>query len=174
MTLGSNGTLSLDGKRVSLPLDDMRPFLMANISEPCVLDGANMKDIMNVFFHLQDFIQDYFLEEYHVVNALVSTMKPIQRIERVEFYKEMVVDGDHFVNIIPKVNIVVSEEGSDSLKEASVHLVERLHVNDFSGTFGETKLWTNFTLLEVMDCAFSELGHILTSSSEDSSRIWSL
>ena len=174
LTIGSNGSLHLNGEHVSLPIEQMREFLLANISEPCALEDVKMKDLMNVMFHSQDFIRDYFLEEYHTVSALVSTMKPIQRIERVEFYKEMLIDGDGFLSIIPKVNVVIGDVGSDSLKEAKVVLVEKMRVTDFTNSFNEKGLWSKFSLLEVMDCAFSELGHTLSSGLAESAQIWSL
>lgn len=173
LIIEGNGALLLDGTPVSLPMEQMREFLLANTSEPCMLNNATVGDIMNLCYHVQDFIQDYFLEEYHVVNALACTLRPERRIERVEFLKEMVVDGDNYVTMVPRINIVVGDEGAELLKDAPVLLVEQMIISDHSGQMSGMKLFSGFNLLEVIDCAFSELGHILASTPEDSVHIWS-
>lgn len=174
MIVRSDCALSLDGTPISLPMEQMREFLLANVSEPCILDGTTVGDLMNMGFHIQGFIHDYFLEEYHVVNALVCTLEPIKKIERVEFYKELVIDGDAYLSLVPKVNIVVGEEGASTLKDAPVVLLDELKISDYTENLKSMKLMSHFTLLEVIDCAFSELGHIVTNNPEESVHIWSL
>lgn len=175
LTIGNNGKLSLNGKQVSLPMEEMSDFLLANVSQPCTLDDVKMKDLMNVFFHLQDFIRNYFLEEYHMINACVSTMHSDQKIERVEFGKELTIDGEGRVSMAPNINVKVGDDGTMSLNDAVVVLNDRLLVVDHSNFMVKSaKLWTGFTLLEVMECVFPELSHILTSGSGESGRTWSL
>lgn len=165
LTLANDNRLFLQGGLVNLSREDVGAFLMANIGSQCDIGGARMSDIMDAMSHLQSFIQDYFLEEYHVLEALVASAS-IGKVERVEIYKEMVVDGSSYVTMVPKMHIVLSDEGGE-LKDASVVLVEQLVLNDFSDTIKDLQLNSKFTLLEVMDCLFSELGHTLLSGAGD-------
>lgn len=130
---------------------------MANIGEQCDIGGASVRDMMDVFSRLQGFIHDYFLEDHHVLDALL-TMDAQRNVERVDIYKEMTVDGFGFVNIIPKIIIV---PGDGLLLDAPVALVEQLVISDFSGAMEDRTLNSKFTLLEVMEGFFSELGPML-------------
>ncbi len=139
---------------------DMTSFLMANIGSTCDVSGAKVKDLMELFQHLRSFIQEYFLEEYHVVDQLVKNSSD-DGVERLDLYKEMVIDGSGYIHIIPKISIVPKEiEGQ--LGEASVVIVEKLVMNDFANALKETDLYSKFTLLDLLECFFVELGHELT------------
>lgn len=173
LLIGSNGTLLLDGQRVSLPMDEMGNFLLASLSEPCQIDGASMGDIMNVFFHVQPFIQNYFIEEYHAVNALVSTLQPKKFLQRVEFSKHMVIDGDGYATILPHVEIITGDDGTKTLKDTPVVLLDEMEISG-DQRLDDVELKTKFTLLEVMDCVFSEFAHIVMNNSGAYVHIWSL
>jgi len=165
--------LFLDGKKVVLPMEQMEGFLLASISEPCSVEGATMGELMNVFFHVQSFIRDFFLEEYHAINALISTMKLKTSVQRIEFIKHMVIDGDGCMTIVPRVNIVEGEGGVNELKNVPLVLERTLEISG-DPRLQDIDLKTQFTLLEVMDALFSEFSHIVMSSSEDYAHIWSL
>lgn len=154
-------------------MNEMGDFLMANISEPCSIDDATLGDIMNVFFHLQPFIQSYFLEEYHTINALVSTLKTKRGLQSLEFSKHMIIDGEGQATVMPHIEFIMDDASSNSLKDAKIVLSDKF---TFSGDqrLDDIELKTKFNLLEVMDCVFSEFSHILTSNSEDYVHIWSL
>ena len=173
LSIRNNGLLFLDGEKVSLSMEQMEGFLLASISEPCSIDGATMGDMMNVFFHVQSFIRDYFIEEYHAINAVVSTMKLKESVQKIEFSKAMVIDGDGYAFITPHVNIQTGEGGVTELKNAVVVLTEVLVISG-DERLQDVKLKGKFTLLEVMEALFSEFSHIVMSSSGDYAHIWSL
>lgn len=154
-------------------MDEMGEFIMASLSEPCRVDGASIGDLMNLFFHVQPFVQSYFIEEYHAVNAVVSTLEPKEKLQRIEFLKRMIIDGDGVMTIVPKVNIVTGNEGIGVLRETPIVLVSTLEISGDQRMEG-IELKTEFTLLDVMDCVFSEFSHIVMNSSGEYVHIWSL
>ena len=160
LTIGSEGALFLQGERVIIQNEDMTSFMMANIAGPCDISGSKVKDIMRLFAHLRPFIQEYFLEEYHVVDLLIKNHVD-DGIEKLELYKEMVIDGSGYIHMTPRACIVPVDMGVQ-LSESPVVLVEKLMMNDFASALGGIELHSKFTLLEVLECFFIELGHTLT------------
>lgn len=160
LTIGSNGGLFLQGSPVEIQKEDMTSFLMANIGGACDVSGAKVKDLMELFQHLRSFIHEYFLEEYHVVDLLVKNSSD-DGVERLDLYKEMVIDGAGYIHIIPKISMVPKEVGGQ-LGEAPVVITEKLVMNDFANALKETDLYSKFTLLDLLECFFVELGHELT------------
>lgn len=150
---------------MSLQEDEMESFLMASIGGTCDIGGATTRDLMAIFCHLQPFIHEYFLEEYHVLDMLIKGAEMPAGVERLEMYKELVIDGSGFVSFLPKINVVMNEKDEGNLIDAPVVILEKLVVNDFSGAMKECDLYSKFTLLDIMDCFFSDLGHALTSGS---------
>ncbi len=172
LILKSSGGLNFEGQSVALPTEQMGEFIMANISSECAVEGAAIRDLLRVMMPVEDFVRDYFLEEYHSVSAIISAVQAEKKIERVEFYKEMIIDGDGFVDLVAKVDIVEGESGVDFLKDAPVVLSDRLRVNDFSGGGQWPELKARFTLLEVMEGVFVELAHSVQSGQGESGRTW--
>lgn len=175
LTIKSNGVLLLDGERVNVSSNEMEEFVLANISEPCELDDdVKLKDLLSLFHYVQDFIRNYFLEEYYSVSAIISAMHPEETVEWIEFYKELSIDEENNLCLTPCVLTMSSGKNKgESLKESNVRLSHDLSINEATPIFGEAKLKTQFTLLEVMDCVFSELPHIVANIPEESGRIQS-
>ena len=154
--------------KVSLPMEEMKGFVLASTSEPCTIEGATLGGLMNIFFHVQDFIRDYFVEEYHSVNAILVALKPKRRIESIKLRKSLVVNGEGVLEIVPNVEVTFGEVGSDTLRDAQVTLDDSLSIVDHLDVFPkEVSVKTRFALLEVMDCLMSELPHLLANNLED-------
>lgn len=162
LTIGSEGTIHLQGECVFIQEEDMTSFLMANMAGPCDISGAKVKDVLLIFQHLNSFIQEYFLEDFHVLDILVRNY--MDRVEELDLYKEMVIDGSGYVHIIPRASIKKNETAGVFI-ESPIALIEKMEFNDLMGVLPNAELNAKFTLLDIMECFFTDLSHTLTQGS---------
>jgi len=95
-----NNVLEFDGQTVKLGGDELPSFLLANLSEKTFIDpGVTVAEIMNLMFHIKDFIENYTCEDYYVVNTVYSAMDMsfFQDVSNITVRREIVVSHENEV-----------------------------------------------------------------------------
>ena len=160
------GKVNFEGRELEIPHNQLGSFLLTSVSEQVTLEeGVTLNELMNTFFHLKGFIQNYFIEEYDALNAIISAGTVIEPISEVIVYKEMVVSSEGDLMIFPKIRTTKSTSISEGYQDVTVRVDNELVVHDEIGFTNKGKrIVSHLTLLELLGAIFEDFQDYITRS----------
>lgn len=167
-----NNVLEFEGQAVKLGGDELPGFLLANLSEHISIDpGVTVAEMMNLFFHIKDFIESYTCEDYYVVNTVYSAMdmsyfKPVSMITA---RREMVVSHENDVihPLFAEFSLEKGAQANKMFRDLTLSIDTKFSVKNHDGAIVLSDLNQNFSFLELIAFFFEELYYTATSKSED-------
>jgi|TARA_R110000851_G_scaffold112921_4_gene237335 hypothetical protein len=164
--IGKKGKINFEGKELEVPHNQLRDFLLTSVSEQIALEeGVTLSELMNTFFHLKDFIRSYFIEEYDVLNAIISSGTVVDPISEVIVYKEMIISSEGDLMIVPKIRTTKSANLSEGYQNVTIRIDNKVVVHDESGFANKDKnIVSHMTLLELLGAVFEDFQDYITRS----------
>lgn len=167
-----NNVLEFEGQIVKLGGDELPSFLLANLSQDIDIDpGVTVAEIMNLTFHVKDFIENYTCEDYYVVNSVYSAMdmsyfKPVSKITA---RREMVIshENDAINPMFADFSLSESGEAKKMFRDLTIEINPKFSVKDHEGNVVIADLRRNFSFLELIEFVYEELYYTATNTNED-------
>lgn len=171
LKIKANNVLEFDGKKIKLGGDELPNFLLANLSQPVILgNGVSISELMNLMFHIKDFIEKYTCEDYHVINSVYSAMKMthLKSATKIVARREMVLSHEN-KPIYPFFVSFELEKGSEPkkmLRDLCLEINQLFSIKNHNGEVIVDSIYQEFSLLDLIAVLFEELYHVVTSTSE--------
>lgn len=158
--------INFDNQPLEISPNQLGDFLLGAVSEQVTLgEGVTLNDIMNVTFHLKDFIYQYFIEQYEGLNSIVTSGVMLEPITKIIVYKELIISPEGETIIVPQIRTSNNGSNRAGYYEVDVEIDNVLQVRDESGTINrESNLTTHITLLEFLGAIFEEFQDYITRS----------
>jgi len=164
LKIGKGGSIFLDGKLVNLSeIGDVKSFLKSSLSYYTEIeDGLTIGDFVHLCYHIGDFIEEYYLEKYETVRAIVNagTLRSFHeelsvskslRLEKIMNYD----DGEYlyFFTNAKLMEVINVGTGTNKIKDLPIVLDNRVSVK--IGEF-KTEVKSKFTFLEIVGAVFDD------------------
>ena len=167
-----NNVLEFEGQTVKLGGDELPNFLLANLSQEIDIEpGVTVAEIMNITFHVKEFIENYTCEDYYVVNSVYSAMdmsyfKPVSKITA---RREMVIshENDSINPMFADFSLDESKGATKMFRDLTLELNPVFSVKNHDGEVVIPDLRRNFSFLELIEFVYEELYYTATNTTED-------
>lgn len=163
LEIKANKSLYLDGEMVNTQAIDMKKFLMGCLNCETKLD-ENLKivDLVHVLYDLKEFINDYFVEEYESVRALISMGTFVDFAQCLKVYKaaEMEEEGFFYINSTSEIEFIKDGHQGGVIKvcDLTFKLIEEIEDPD---EILQKKGKSKFTLMDILDIIFEDFIYCL-------------
>jgi len=95
LEIQANKTILIDGDKVEVSVVDMRKLLVGCLDMEVKIDeNLKLKDLIHVFYELKEFINEFFIEEYEAVRALISMGRLVSFAENIQVMKNIELSSD--------------------------------------------------------------------------------
>lgn len=162
LEIKANKSLYLDGELINSQAIDMKKFLMGCLNCEIKLD-ENLKvvDLVHVLYDIKEFINDYFVEEYESVRALISMGTFVDFAQCLKIYKAAEIEDDFFyINTTSNIEFIKDGHQGGTIKvcDLTLQFIEEI---DDPDEILQKKGKSKFTLMDILDIIFEDFIYCL-------------
>ena len=158
--------LEFDGNPLQISPNDLGDFLLGCLSEQVTIEeGVTMGEVMNITFHLKDFVLKYYVEYYEQLNALIASGIMVEPISKVILFKKMVISPEGEMMIFPQIRTIKSSQQIAGYFDVPIEIDPKLDiVDEKSHLQSSSDIYTHFTLLDLLGAIFEEFKDYISTS----------
>lgn len=157
LEIKKEGKLAFLGEYVDTSKVDLRDFLMSSIGlNTTINEEPLLGDIVHLFYYLNDFIKNYFDEEYETLRAFINSSNLSEEFSHATIFKEIEITSDNYIYTTPKIAFN-RKEGYPFYKKLSDIVVEIDNNIVLPNELNINELKSPFSLLDILSALFEEL-----------------
>jgi len=163
LEIKANKSLLLDGEPVNTHAIDMKKFLIGCLNCEVSLDESlKVYDFVHIMYDIKEFINDYFVEEYEAIRALISmgTFVDFARCLKIQKTIEFEEDETIYFNNVSEIDFLKDGEQGGTIKVCDLTfkvIYDLKDPNEILNKKGAVK----FTLLNILDVVFEDFTYYL-------------
>lgn len=157
LEIKANKSLYLDGELVNAHAIDMKKMLMGCLSCEVMLDeNLKIADLVHVLYDIKEFINEYFVEEYEAVRALIGMGTFVDFAEHLGVYKAIEFEEDFlYVNKTSLISFVKEGQMGGSIRVCDLTFRLKEDIEDPDEILNKNAK-AKFTLMDILEVIFED------------------
>jgi len=172
LKLGKREKVFYDTEEIDSDKVNLEDFFVSNLSEPIEFgEDLRLEDLLNHYSGIQDFIYQYFAEQYYRLKVIVLSKTNTKHYVGVRFFKKLIIsDGE--VSFQPSFDFITSGSGykeKEFMAQLPVIIDDKVQIiEEIEGEYiNKGELTCQVTFLDVTEALFSDLVYDLTEGSTE-------